>query len=119
MNNSITGTRIRDRRKELGLTADALAEMIGVSRATIFRYENGAIEKVPADLLFPLAKHLSVSVSYLLGISDDISSDLEDEQTASDYYVAYDMSILTHTERKLLTIFHHLRKSIDALAPHC
>ena len=76
MNNSITGTRIKERRKELGLSADTLAKMVGVSRATIFRYENGAIEKVPADFLLPLARCLGVSMSYLLGVDADSSVDM-------------------------------------------
>ena len=35
-----TGDRIKQRRIELGLTADDLAQKIGKSRATIYRYEN-------------------------------------------------------------------------------
>lgn len=40
-----TGERIKARRKELGITADKVAEQIGVSRSTMFRYEKGEIEK--------------------------------------------------------------------------
>ena len=36
-----TGDRIKQRRIALGLTVDELAEKIGKSRATIYRYENG------------------------------------------------------------------------------
>ena len=42
-----TGDRIKQRRIELGLTADDLAQKIGKSRATIYRYENGDIENMP------------------------------------------------------------------------
>lgn len=31
------------------MSADELAEKLGVSRSTIFRYEKGDIDKVPAD----------------------------------------------------------------------
>lgn len=68
---SITGSRIRLRRKELGMSADKLAEMIGVSRATLYRYENGDIEKVPVDFMSPLSKALNVPPSYLMGWEDD------------------------------------------------
>ena len=54
---SITGKRIQERRKQLGINADVLAEYLGVSRSTIFRYENGAIEKIPANLLSDIAKY--------------------------------------------------------------
>ena len=40
---SDTGKRIKIRRKELGISADKLAEAIGCSRTTVFRYENGDI----------------------------------------------------------------------------
>jgi len=69
-----TGQRIKARRKALGLNADKLAEMVGVSRSTIFRYEKGDIEKIPMDVLAPFANALSTSVSYLMGWTDDASS---------------------------------------------
>ena len=72
---SITGERIRLRRKQLGISAEKLAELIGVSRATMYRYENGDIEKVSADLLPLLAKHLNTNPAYLIGLTDDASPD--------------------------------------------
>lgn len=66
-----TGERIRDRRKALGLTADALAEAIGVSRSTMFRYENGYIEKMPMNNLVPIARALHTTVGYLMGWEDE------------------------------------------------
>lgn len=62
-----TGERIRDRRKELGISADTLAEAIGVSRSTMFRYENGYIEKMPVNNLVPIARALNTTVGYLMG----------------------------------------------------
>lgn len=62
-----TGERIRARRKELGITADILAENIGVSRSTVFRWENGFIEKLPIDKLVPIARVLQTTVGYLMG----------------------------------------------------
>ena len=38
---------IKQRRKQLGLSADDLAKAVNVSRATIYRYESGEIEKLP------------------------------------------------------------------------
>lgn len=66
-----TGERIRDRRKELGLTADALADVIGVSRSTMFRYESGYIEKMPMNNLVPIARALHTTVGYLMGWEDE------------------------------------------------
>lgn len=61
------GKRIKARRKALGLSAEALAQRLGKSPATIYRYENGDIEKLPVDLLAPLAELLHTSTAYLLG----------------------------------------------------
>lgn len=68
-----TGERMRERRKELGYSADYVAEQLGVSRSTVFRYENGDIEKLPVDVLTPLAKILHATPAYLMGWDDDIS----------------------------------------------
>ena len=69
--NMNVGKRIKARRKELGISADSLAEILGVSRATVFRYENGDIEKLPADILGPVAEALHTTPAYLMGWEDD------------------------------------------------
>lgn len=58
---------MKDRRKAIGLSAERLAEMLGVSPATIYRYENGDIEKVPGDRLGPIANALQTTPAFLMG----------------------------------------------------
>lgn len=62
-----TGDRIKQRRIELGLSVDELAEKTGKSRATIYRYENGDIENMPTPVLEPLAKALETTPADLMG----------------------------------------------------
>lgn len=62
-----TGERIKFRRKEIGFSAEKVADIIGVSPATIYRYEKGDIEKVPGDVLFSIAKALHTTPAYLMG----------------------------------------------------
>lgn len=62
-----TGERMKQRRKEIGLSAEKVAERLGVSPATIYRYEKGDIEKVPADSLAEIAKILQTTPAYLMG----------------------------------------------------
>ena len=62
-----TGARIRERRKELGISAEHLAEKLGVSPATVYRYESGAIEKVPGDLLPAISRILGTTPARLMG----------------------------------------------------
>lgn len=61
------GQRIKQRRKELKISADELAAKIGKNRATIFRYENGDIENLPLDILEPIAEALETTPQYLMG----------------------------------------------------
>lgn len=62
--------KIKSRRKELGLTADDVANSLGISRATVYRYESAEIEKVPITALVPLAEVLKCSPGYLMGWED-------------------------------------------------
>lgn len=62
--------RIKKRRKEIGLSAETVAEKLGVSPATIYRYENKDIKKFPTDILEPLARVLRTTPSYLLGLDE-------------------------------------------------
>lgn len=62
-----TGQRMKKRRKELGLSAEKIAEVLCVSPATIYRYENGGIDKVPGDRLLPIAEALQTTPAHLMG----------------------------------------------------
>lgn len=62
--------RIKHRRKELGLSAEYIAEKLGLSPATIYRYESKEIKKFPTDVLVPLAKVLHTTPEYLMGWSE-------------------------------------------------
>lgn len=71
---SETGKQIKKRRKQLNMSADELAEKLGVSRSTIFRYEKGDIDKVPAEYINSLAKALSTTPAYLMGWEENIET---------------------------------------------
>ena len=62
-----TGERMRLRRKELGLSAEYVADKLKCSAATIYRYEKGDIEKMPVDILTPLSSILSTTPEFLMG----------------------------------------------------
>lgn len=63
----IVGKRIQQRRKDLGMSADKLASLIGKNRATIYRYEKGDIENLPLDILEPIAEALQTTPQFLMG----------------------------------------------------
>lgn len=61
------GERIKIRRKEIKLSVDELASRLGKDRSTVYRYENGEIEKLPIDMLTPIADALETTPEYLMG----------------------------------------------------
>ena len=61
------GERIKTRRKELGISAEMLAERLGCSPATVYRYESNYINSIKVDKIKPIADALLVSPSYLMG----------------------------------------------------
>lgn len=61
------GSRIKRRRKALGYSAERLAEIVGVSPATIYRYEKNEIANMGADKLQPIADALSTTPGQLMG----------------------------------------------------
>lgn len=65
------GERIKKRRNELRLSADEVAKALGKNRATIYRYESNDIEKLPTEVLEPLARVLLTTPAALMGWSDD------------------------------------------------
>ena len=68
------GNRIKERREELGISAEKLGEMIGKAKTTIYRYESGFIESMPSAVLEPIAKALRTTPAYLMGWTSDKSS---------------------------------------------
>lgn len=69
------GERIRNRRKELSMSVDELADAIGKNKTTIYRYEKNRIEKIPYDVVIPLAKALDISVSHLTGSDNALANE--------------------------------------------
>lgn len=61
------GVRIKERRKEMGMSADELGKRLGKDRSTIYRYEKGDIENLPLDVLEPIAAILCTTPAYLMG----------------------------------------------------
>lgn len=57
-------------RKNKGISAEQLADILGVAPSTVYRYENGDIEKMPYKVLLPIAKALGTDPLYLLGFDE-------------------------------------------------
>lgn len=64
------GKKIRERRRELDISAVTLAERLGMSKATIHRYENGDIKNIKLPVVESIAQVLKVNPLWLLGKSE-------------------------------------------------
>lgn len=62
--------RIRELRKERGLTQEELGNRMGLERSTISSYERGRLEPTFQNII-KLADIFNVSAKYLMGMSDN------------------------------------------------
>ena len=74
MINDIFAHRIKNLRSEKGYSQKKLGELVGVSKVSIFNYENN-LQQPSVEILIKLAKALNCSVDYLLGISSNSEDD--------------------------------------------
>lgn len=132
-----TAYRIKERRKQLGLTATQFAKKLGVHHSTVYRYENGDIEKVPTDILSDIAKILDTTPAFLMGWEDATSNapittenkitmldrNLKDPQHSQ--WIAYGEELLAKqtaelgqnvVEEKIVSLDDY-RKRVDKSAP--
>lgn len=97
--------KIKTRREELGLTLQEVGEYIGVSKATVQRYESGEIKNLKQETIVKLCEVLKVSPAYLMGWED-----MPKQQKEIDTIAAHlDGKNITPQKLKLL------EKYIDAL----
>lgn len=70
------GERIKKRREQIGLTQVALADMIGESKQTIYKYEAGIVTNIPSDKIELIAKALRVQPEWIMGWTDTESVEI-------------------------------------------
>ena len=88
--------RLKELRTEKHLSMDDVGNFIGVGRANIYKYERGMITSIPPEKIQKLAVLFGVTRSYLMGWTDDRTSETEEEEEpASD-------RIHTQAERKVM-----------------
>lgn len=76
--------KIKSRRLELGLSLEDVAKELNVNKTTVMRYESRSIEKMPIDVIPPLARILKCSPEYLMGWDEDNLTEVKIE--FNDYF---------------------------------
>lgn len=74
-----TSKRIKDLRLKNHYTMEKLADMIGVSKSTIAKWENGYIDNMRQDNIIKLAEVFGVSPTYIMGYMESTDEMREDE----------------------------------------
>lgn len=80
-----TSMRIKELRIKKGLTMEKLAELIGVSKSTIAKWENGYVDNMRQERVKKLAEIFEVSPTFIMGY-DDIPNDIEQTKRFIEYY---------------------------------
>ncbi len=75
-----TSRRIYELRKQQGLTLEQVADVVGVGKSTVRKWETGMIANMKRDKIALLAKALHTTPAYLIGW-DDASDVLDNENS--------------------------------------
>ena len=73
--------RIKELRKEKELTLEQVADIVGVGKSTVRKWETGMIANMKRDKIASLAKALGTTPEYLMGWEEKKSSPNEQELT--------------------------------------
>lgn len=88
---------LKTRRKKLQLTLDDIGRAVGVSGATVSRWENGDIENIRRDKIGKLAEILEVTPAYLMGWPEkNVLPTLDESSVDDENYI-----ILSRNAKKL------------------
>lgn len=67
------GERIKEVRTKLGISQVSFADKIGVSKQTLYKYENDIITNIPSDKIEAIAEIGGTSPAYLMGWEESVS----------------------------------------------
>ena len=87
--------RIKALRQEKGLTLEQVAEVVGVGKSTVRKWETGMIANMRRDKIADLAKALGTTPAYLMGWKEE---NVEKESSPSEPQ-------LTEGEKTMLELF--------------
>lgn len=69
--NKLFAKRIKELKKESGLTYKEIADNLGLVRSTVCKYAKGDISNITLNMVVKIADFFQVSPSWLAGWTDD------------------------------------------------
>lgn len=105
------GERIKALREQFGMTQDELAEKLGTTKQTVYKYETGVITNIPSDKIEEMAALFGVTPSYLMGWDEDQKSGHQE-----DYYLDAETAALAQKsfEDPQLRLLLEARRDLSA-----
>ena len=95
--------RIKDLRTAKGLTLEQVADVVGVGKSTVRKWETGMIANMRRDKIAALAKALGTTPAYLMGWKEETKKDSPTEPQ------------LSEGEKVLLDLFNRVPKDQQQL----
>lgn len=99
------GEKMKNRRLELGLSLEAVGNVVGVGKSTVRKWENGLIKNMGRDKIELVAKALSVTPGYLMGWEDDQNDKIPPQETKPRKYRMLSAGALTLTDEQLDKVY--------------
>lgn len=90
--------RIKKLRQDRGLTLEQVADVVGVGKSTVRKWETGMIANMRRDKIADLAKALGTTPAYLMGWEEEVE---KKEISPSE-------DLLTEGEKILLSLFRKI-----------
>ena len=95
----IFAKRLKAVREERNVSAIELAEVLGINKATIYRYEAAEIGKIKSVTINAIAEYLKINPDYLTGASDNKHTVKEAEDLVSS---------ITDEEKMMIELFRQI-----------
>lgn len=103
--------RIKEIRKQLGITARQVAEHINVAESTMSLYESGKREP-DIETIVKLAKYFNVTLEYLLGVGDTPTEEERRVLDVADYFYNEEKPADEGELEKDVVIYHRDGKTV-------
>lgn len=99
---------MKERRKDLGLTLDDVAQSVGVNQSTVSRWESGQIEEMKRGKIEKLADTLKVNPALLMGWDNYLKLSPEQNELIDNYN-----KMTENIRARLLAYSQYLLDSIE------
>lgn len=105
------GQRIRQLRQEQNIQGTDLAHDLGISRATLYRYEAGEVGKLPIKFISRLAIHLHTTPGYIMGWEDKSGKPIDTNEAAETVAAHIDSDTPAAEREQIINFIENLKKA--------